>query len=87
MPDQHGDDARQVVARLAGGLADAQVQVGDVARIEPGTLASAACDHLDGEVVRTHVLERALDGAADRRAGGGDDDCFGHEFCAFRLGS
>ena len=30
------------------------------------------------QVVGADVLERALEGAPDRRAGGGDDDCLGH---------
>ena len=33
---------------------------------------------LRGEVVGTDVLERALEGPAERRAGGRDDDGFGH---------
>ena len=31
-----------------------------------------------GEAERVDVDERSLAGPADRRAGGGDDDCFGH---------
>ena len=43
-----------------------------------GHLVQRGLDDLARQVVGTHVLQRALERAADRRAGGGDDDGFGH---------
>jgi hypothetical protein len=76
--EQDGDRTSQVVARFPGRLADAQDQVDHLGGVELGHLGQRRPDHLDGEVVGTHVLQRALDGPADRRAGGGDDHGFGH---------
>jgi hypothetical protein len=45
-----------------------------------GTLASTVAHDERGEVVGSHVDERALEGPTDRGATGGDDDGFGHGF-------
>ena len=44
-----------------------------------GTLSRAARTIVRGQVVGPQVLQRALVGPADRRAGGGDDDGLGHD--------
>ena len=78
-PGEHRDHPGQVVALLAGGLAAAEHQVVDLGRVQRGHLGQRGAHDLDGQVVGAHVLERALEGAADRRAGGGDDDGFRHQ--------
>src|SRR5690606_24917648 len=74
--DRH--DPRHVVALLAAGQPTAEQEVVDLARVQLRNLGHRGADHLGGEVVGPHVLERTLEGAADRRARGGDDDCLGH---------
>ena len=74
-----GDDARHVEAGLTAGQAAAQDQVVDLVRVERGHLVERGAHHLGGQVVGPHADQRPLHGAADRRAGGGDDDGFGHD--------
>ncbi len=75
--DGHG--AGDVVARLTGGLGAAHHQVVDVVGIQRGHLVQNGLHHLRGEVVGAHGGQRPLDGAADGRAGGGNDDGFRHD--------
>src|SRR5690606_41410904 len=51
----------------------------DVVRVELRQHCERGEDDLDSEVVGTHVLERPLEGAADRRTSRGNDDSLGHE--------
>ena len=60
------------------GQAAAEVVVVDRRRVELGDLGQRGLDDRRGQVVGTEVLERALVGAADGGAGGGDDDGFRH---------
>ena len=76
--EQHGHVPAHVPARLAAGKAATEHQVGDVLGVELRHLVQRGAHHLDGEVVGTHVLERALERPADRRARSRDDDSFGH---------
>jgi len=75
---EDSDRAGQVVAGLAGGLADTQHQVVDRRGVQLGHLGQRGPHHLHGQVVGAQVLERPLERAADRGAGGGHDHCFGH---------
>jgi hypothetical protein len=75
---EDADDAAHVVALLATGETDAEHQVVDVARVEGRHLGQRCLHDGGGEVVGAHVLQGALEGAADGGAGGADDDCFGH---------
>src|SRR5579862_627911 len=59
-------------------LSAAEKQVLDRGRIELRDLREGGADGCDSEVLRAHVCERALVGATDRRAGGGNDDGFSH---------
>jgi hypothetical protein len=77
-PEQHRHHPGQVVALFAAGQAAAQHQVVDLGRVERGHLIEGRADHLDGQVVGTHVDERTLAGTADRRPGRRDDHCLGH---------
>ena len=63
---------------LTAGQPAAQEQVVDLRGVELGHLVERGADHLRRQVVGTHVLQRPLEGPADRRAGGGDDDCLRH---------
>ena len=76
--EQDRDDAAHVVALLAAGQAAAEHQVVDVGGVERGHLVQRRPDDGGGEVVGTQVLQRPLERAADGRAGGRDDDGFGH---------
>jgi len=75
MPTRRAD----VEAGLAGGLCAAHDQVVDLARVQRGHLVQRGAHHLGGEVVGSDVDQRPLHGPADRRAGGGNDDGFGHD--------
>ena len=75
--EQGGDHAGHVEALLAAGQAAAQVEVVDVARVELRHLVQGGPDDRGGEVVGAQLAQGALGGAADRGAGGGDDDGFG----------
>ena len=46
--------------------------------VERGHLVEGGADDGGGQVVGAQVLQGALAGAADGRAGGGDDDGLGH---------
>src|SRR3546814_2715007 len=58
---------------LAAREAAAEHQVVDVARIQLGDLRERGPDDRGGQVVGPQLLERALEGPADRRTGGRDD--------------
>ena len=73
-PELDGDDAGEVVALLAAGQAAAEQEVLDLGRVEGGDGVERGAHHLRGEVVGAHPGQRALAGAADRRADGGHDD-------------
>ena len=75
-----------VEARLAAGQAAAEDEVLDLAAVELGDLVEHPRDHRRGEVVGPQVDERALQGAADGRPAGGDDDGFGHELANLSRG-
>jgi hypothetical protein len=77
--EQGGDHPGHVEALLASGQAAAQVEVFDQGAVELRNLVQRGVDDGGGEVVGTQILQRALDGAADRGAGSGDDDSFRHE--------
>ena len=70
--------AAQVVALLAAGQAAAEHQVVDVLGVQLGDLGERGLDDRGGQVVRAQVLQGALEGPADGRAGGRDDHGFGH---------
>jgi hypothetical protein len=72
-------DASDVEAGFAGGLPTAPDDVFDLRGVERGELVEDGADHERREVVGTAVDERTFVGAADRRAGGRDDDGFGHD--------
>ena len=72
------DHAAEVVAGLAAGLAAAHDEVLDQVAVERGHLVEHGVDDGGAQVVGAEVDERALGGTADRAAGGGDDDGFGH---------
>src|SRR5690606_17469343 len=72
------DHLGHVVALLTPGQAAPEHQVVDVVRVELRHLCERGADDLDREVVGTHVLERPLEGAADRRPRRGHDDSLGH---------
>ena len=72
-----GDDAGQVEALLAARQTAPEEQVVDLMRVEGGDFVEHGPDDLGGEVIRTHVDERAFGGSSDRRSGGRDDDGFG----------
>jgi hypothetical protein len=76
--EQRADHAGHVEALLAAGQAAAQVEIFDVPRIELGDLVERGSDYGGGEVVRTKVAQRSLNGTADRGPGGGDNDSFRH---------
>ena len=75
---QHVDDPRHVVAGLAARQPAAEVVVVDRLRVQLGDLGQRGLDDRRGQVVGTELGERALVGAADGGAGGGDDDGFRH---------
>ena len=77
-PGQEGHDPGHVVAGLAGGLGVAEHQILDQRRVELGHLGQDGPDDLGGHVVGAEADEGALEGPADRAAGGGDDDGLGH---------
>jgi hypothetical protein len=77
-PGEHADDPAEVVALLTRGLRAAEHEVVDVGPVELRHLAQCLVDHEGGQVVPPQVAQGSLAGPADRRAGGGDDDCFGH---------
>ena len=60
------------------GQAAAEVVVVDRRRVQLGDLGQRGLDDRRGQVVGTELGERALVGAADGGAGGGDDDGFRH---------
>ena len=74
----HGHHPPHVEPLLPAREAAAQHEVVDVLWIELGHLVQRGPDDRGGEVVRPQVDERALEGAADGRTAGGDDDGFGH---------
>src|SRR5205807_3082023 len=78
VPEEHRHHARQVEALFSAGQPATEVQVVDLVRVELGYLRQRRADHGRGEVVGPQVGEGALDGAADRGAGGGGDDSFRH---------
>jgi predicted RNA polymerase sigma factor len=65
-------------AALAGGLADAPHDIVDVGRLHLRCLRQQGREDLGAHVVGPQIDQRPLVGAADRAAGGGDDDGFGH---------
>ena len=67
-----------VEARLPAGKAAPEDEVVHIVAVELGDGVEHPRHHGGGEVVRPQVDERALEGAADGRAAGGDDDGFGH---------
>src|SRR5581483_6424713 len=71
-------DAGDVRACLAGRLSAPPQDVLDEAAVELGDLVEQRRDDERRHVVGPDVDERALVGPADRGAGGGDDDGFGH---------
>ena len=82
MPGQDGDDAGDVVARLAGRLAAAHDHVLDRLAVElRAPWSSSAVDdrarrgRRGGTSTSEPLLARPIG-----RAGGGDDDGFGHAF-------
>ena len=78
---QAGEERRHagdVVAGLAAGLAAAQDDVLDRLRVERGHLVEHGLDDEGRQVVGPALGEAALVGPPDGRAGGGDDDGFGH---------
>ena len=77
-PGQEARDPGDVEALLARGRAAAHHQVVDLVLGQLRHLVQQRGDHLRGEVVGPHVGQRALEGPADRAAGGGDDDGLGH---------
>jgi hypothetical protein len=68
------DHPPHVEALLAAGQATAEVEVVDVGRVERRHLVERGTHDRRRQVVRTQRAQRALAGAADRGAGGGDDD-------------
>ena len=78
--EERHPDARHVGPVPAGGLGTAPVEVLDQRRVELGDLGQGRGDHLHRQVVGADLLERALERAPDGRAGGRDDDGFGHGF-------
>ena len=77
-PGQEGGHAGDVVAGLAAGLTAAEDDVLDLLRVELRGLLEEGLDDEPGQVVGAALGQAALVGTADRRAGGGDDDGFGH---------
>ena len=55
--------------------------------VELGHLVECRANREGDEVVRSDVDERALARPPDRRARGGDDDCFGHTRGGYRRGA
>ena len=76
--DDRGD-AGDVEARFAGGLTAAPDDVLDLRGVERRHLVEHRSDDQRRQVVGTAVDERTLVRAPDRRAGGRDDDGFGHD--------
>src|SRR5262249_41012750 len=74
VPEQDRDHARHVEAGLAAGQTTAEVQVGDVARVELRHLVERGADDRRRQVVGAASGEGSLEGAADAGAGGGDDN-------------
>ena len=64
-PGEQRGDARDVEARLAGRLAAADHEVLDALGVEFGQLGQHRAHDERGEVVGTHVDERALEGPSD----------------------
>ena len=75
---KNGDDSGDVETLLAGRLAAAHHQVFDVVGLHLRNLGHQGFHHLGGQIIGSHVDERPLECAADRAAGGCDDDGFSH---------
>ncbi|OJZ64122.1 hypothetical protein BRW65_29280 [Mycobacterium paraffinicum] len=72
------DVAGDLEALLTAGQSTAQVEIVDIGYVEGRNLCQCYGNHLRGEVVRSHIDQRALSGPTDRETGGGDDHGFGH---------
>ena len=58
--------------------ADAAEDVLDQGRVDLGVALEQLVDDEGAHLLRAQLGQRALEGTADRRADGVDDDCFGH---------
>jgi hypothetical protein len=77
---EQGDDAGEVEGLQALRHADPAEDVFDQRRVDLGVALEQLVDHIGARLVGAQLGQRALEGTADRRADGVDDDCFGHCF-------
>ncbi len=77
--DMDRDVAAHVLPLLSSRQSATEHEVVDVGGTQSRNLCKSGLDHLRGQIVRAHTLERSLHGAADRRACNRNNDSLGHE--------